>query len=63
MAAGDEIRKMTNEELIEHYSDMAHLPKSEGTEHDKKYFQNIVLEMAQRFMYMVGTDQEPDEDI
>lgn len=58
MAAGDEIRKMTNEELIDHYSDMAHLSKSEGTEHDKKFFQSIVLEMAQRFMCMIGTDQE-----
>lgn len=43
------IINMTDEELTEHYYDMATLSITEGNEKDIDYFSDLILEMARRF--------------
>lgn len=41
---------MTDDELINHYYDMAHLPLTPKTkDHDLAFFLEVVMEMAARF--------------
>ena len=58
MAAGDVIRTMTNEELVDHYREMEHLPKPDTPDHNTEFFQNMVLEMAKRFANMMEAADE-----
>ena len=49
----DIIRTMTNQELVDHYREMEHLPKPDIPDHNAEFFQNMVLEMAKRFVNIV----------
>ena len=53
---------MTDEELADHYYDMAHLPLTPETkEHDVAYFHDVVMEMAARFARNVMNQVEAEE--
>lgn len=54
----DIIRTMTNEELVDHYREMEHLPKPDTPDHNTEFFQNMVLEMAKRFAVMIEAADE-----
>lgn len=56
------IRTMTNEELVDHYREMAHLPKPDTPDHNTEFFQNMVLEMAERLVNMVEAADEEEEE-
>ena len=50
---------MTDEELADHYYDMAHLPLTPDTkEHDVAFFHDVVMEMAARFARTVQDKAE-----
>ena len=52
-SVSDIIRTMTNQELVDHYREMEHLPKPDIPDHNAEFFQNMVLEMAKRFVNIV----------
>ena len=54
----DIIRTMTNEELVDHYREMEHLPKPGTPDHNTEFVQNMVLEMAKRFAAMIEAADE-----
>ena len=54
----DIIRTMTNEELVDHYREMEHLPKPDTPDRNTEFFQNMVLEMAKRFAAMIEAADE-----
>ena len=54
------IMDMSDDELINHYFDMAHLRlTAETKDHDVAFFHAVVLEMAERF---ARNGQDPDEE-
>lgn len=56
---------MTDEELADHYYDMAHLPLTPETkDHDLAFFLDVVMEMAARFARTVQdkAEEAADED-
>lgn len=54
---------MTDEELADHYYDMAHLPLTPDTkEHDVAFFHDVVMEMAARFARTVQDKAEEAAD-
>lgn len=57
----DIIKTMTNEELVDHYREMEHLPKPGAPDHNTEFFQNMVLEMAKRFVNMIEAADEEEE--
>lgn len=53
---------MTDEELVDHYHDMVHLPITPKTKsHDLAFFLDIVMEMAARFSRNVVRQEELEE--
>ena len=53
---------MTDEELADHYYDMAHLPLTPETkDHDLAFFLDVVMEMAARFARNVMNQVEAEE--
>ena len=59
------ILEMTDDELVEHYRDMQHLPVDTSTSKGKRdlaFFQVIVGEMASRFAINVESRDADDEE-
>lgn len=62
-AKKNKIILMNDEELADHYYDMAHLPlTSETKDHDWAFFHAVVMEMAARFARNVVEQKEAADE-
>ena len=55
------LNDMTDEELVDHYSEMAHLPIDAGSDSDKVFFRELLVEMAHRFSLIVYSREDSEE--
>ena len=55
------LNDMTDEELVDHYSEMAHLPIDAASGSDKVFFGELLAEIAHRFSLIVYSREDPEE--
>ena len=55
------LNDMTDEELVEHYTEMAHLPIDAASGSEKVFFGELLVEIAHRFTLIVYSREEPEE--
>ena len=54
------LNDMTDEELVDRYSEMAHLPIDDASCSDKVFFREFLVEIAHRFSLIVFSREDPE---